>query len=34
MAVLAHDDIEVDGTSDAAAALRAVLVNPPGLRRP
>ncbi len=31
MAVLAHDDFEVDGTSDAAAALRAVLVNPPGL---
>ena len=31
MAVLAHDEFEVDGTSDAAAALRAVLMNPPGL---
>ena len=31
MAVLAHDDFEVDGTSDAAAALRSVLMDPPGL---
>ena len=31
MAVLAHDDFEVDGTSDSAAALRSVLMDPPGL---
>jgi DNA-binding response OmpR family regulator len=31
MAVLAHDGFEVDGASDAAAALRAVLRAPPDL---
>lgn len=29
MAVLGHDGFDVDGASDAAAALRAVLRNPP-----
>jgi DNA-binding response OmpR family regulator len=31
MAVLVHDGFEVDGASDAAEALRAVLRNPPDL---
>ncbi len=31
MAVLVHDGFEVDGTSDAASALRTVLRNPPDL---
>jgi DNA-binding response OmpR family regulator len=31
MAVLVHDGFEVDGTSDAAAALRALLRTPPDL---
>ncbi len=31
MAVLAHAEFEVDGASDAAAALRAILLSPPDL---
>lgn len=31
MAVLSHDGFEVDGASDAAAALRSVLRTPPAL---